>query len=655
MKENSLPRLFQPGVLGTIRLKNRIVMLPMGTAYASAIGEVTQKTIDYYVERARGGVGMITVGGTSPFGTKNLNQLVLDADWFMAGHYELVEAVHAEDVPICIQLNHPGRQWYPCALDTLEGRQPVSASDVQCFYLGEHPRPKPRPLRKEEIYQIMDKWAEAAGRGKKVGYDMVEIHAGHGYLCEQFMSPYTNKRTDEFGGSLENRMRFPLELLKRVKKVVGDNFPVGFRLGAEEFVEGGITIKDSPAMAKILEDAGAAYLSVTCGIHDTHDKVTDVMRQPEGWKHYIWETIKQATNVPIIGGGGLRTPAFCESILAQGKADFIGLGRPLLADPRWANKAREGTIEDIRPCISCLECMHGSYRRRQGGGARRCSINAATGREGEFLPIRPASVKKKVMVIGGGPAGMEAAWVAAVRGHDVSLYEKGEELGGALLLASVPPGKAKIELFRNYLKTQITKARVKVKLRTEVTPDLVEKENPDVVIVATGARPVKPQSFTTTKDIPTAWDVLGGKVEIHDKRVIVVGGGMVGVETAEYLAHCGNTVTVVEMLATLASDMEMHNRFGVLQALKEASVTVLTRTEVVEVVEGGIIAVDKDSGEKGFIQGDAVVFAIGAVANRDVAEALEGKFAEVYLLGDCNEPRVIMEAVYEGARVARRV
>ncbi|MFH1486168.1 MAG: NADH:flavin oxidoreductase, partial [Chloroflexota bacterium] len=246
MKENDYPRLFDPGVLGTIRMKNRIVMLPMGTAYASAIGEVTQKTINHYVERARGGVGMITVGGTSPFGTKNLNQLVLDADWFMAGHYELVEAVHAEGIPICIQLNHPGRQWYPCAL---EGRQPVSSSDVQCFYLGEHPRPKPRPLQKEEIYQIMDKWAEAAGRGEKVGYDMVEIHAGHGYLCEQFMSPFTNRRSDEFGGSLENRMRFPLELLKRVKSVVGENFPVGFRFGAEEFIEGGITIKESPAMA----------------------------------------------------------------------------------------------------------------------------------------------------------------------------------------------------------------------------------------------------------------------------------------------------------------------------------------------------------------------------------------------------------------------
>lgn len=652
MRKTNFPKLFEPAQIGKIRLKNRIVMLPMGTAYASVIGEVTQKTIDHYVERARGGVGLIVVGHCSPFGRRGLNMLVLDADWFMAGHYELVEAVHAAGVPICAQLNHAGSQCHPWAL---EGQQPVSSSDIACIRLGEYPHPKPRPLEEEEIYQIMDRWAAAAGRAKKVGYDMVELHAAHGYLIEQFMSPYTNKRSDEFGGSLENRMRFAVELLRRVKSVVGENYPVGFRFSAEEFIEGGITVGDSPAMARILEAAGAAYLSVSCGTYDTSQKINDTMRDPEGWKQYLWEAIKRAVNIPVIAGGGLRTPSFCEDILIQGKADFIGLARSLLADPHWANKAREGRSEDIRPCISCLECMAGSSRRRQGGGARRCTVNAATGREGEFVELKPAPVKKRVMIVGGGPGGMEAARIAALRGHQVTLYDKGTELGGALLMAAAPPGKEKINGFRNYLKTQIEKAKVKVKLETEVTPALVQKENPDVVIIATGADPIKPPSLAVDESVLTAWDVLGGKAKVSNKKVVVVGGGMVGVETAEYLVHQGNHVTIVEMLPKLATDMEMHNRFAVLQSLRESDVIMLTRKEVVELGAEGITAVDRDSGEKTFIKGDAVVLAVGAIPNRELADALEGKVKELHTIGDCNEPRIIMEAVYEGSRVARRI
>lgn len=650
MKEVHFPKLFERGQIGRITLKNRIVMLPMGTAYASALGEVTQKTIDHFVERARGGVGLIVVGNCSPFGPINLNQLVIDADWFMAGHYELVEAVHAEGAAIGAQLNHPGRQTYPWVF---QGRQPVSSSNVPCSTLVNYPRP--RPLEREEIYEIMDKWAEAAGRAKKVGYDMVELHAANGHLIEQFMSPAINRRTDDFGGSLENRMRFPLELLKRVKNVVGSNYPVGFRFCAEEFTEGGITIQDSPAMAKMLVDAGAAYLDVTCGTWETSDKSVYLMRNPEGWQAHLWEAINRTVDIPVIAGGGLKTPAYCQSLLADGKADFIGLARPLLADPHWANKARDGRVEDICPCISCIECMQGSSRRRQGGGARRCSVNAATGREREFLEIKPAAVKKRVMVVGGGPGGMEAARVAALRGHDVTLYDKGRELGGALLLAATPPGKEKIDSFRNYLETQVYKAGVKIKLGIEVTPELVRKENPDAVVIATGSKPVRPQSFGSTQNLVMAWDVLSGKVDVNNKKVVVVGGGMVGVESAEYLVHRGNTVAVVEMLPSLATDMERINRSALLQSLARAGVRMLTRKEVLRVTEGGIIAIDKKSGEKALVEGDVVVIAMGAVANNEISEAIKGEVAEIYTVGDCNEPRIIMEAVYEGSMIARRI
>ncbi|MBI2909515.1 MAG: FAD-dependent oxidoreductase [Chloroflexi bacterium] len=659
MKEAHFPRLFEPARLGEVRLKNRIVMLPMGTAYASVIGEVTQKTIDHYVARARGGVGLIVLGGTSPFSMPGLNRLVLYDDRFLAGHYELVEAVHAHGVPIGIQFNHAGRQWYPWAL---EGRQPVSASDIALAPQGQHPFPKPRPLEKEEMYQIMDRWAEAAGRAKKVGYDMVEIHAAHGYLIEQFLSPRTNKRTDEYGGSLENRMRFALELLERVKRVVGDSYPIGFRFSAEEFVEDGITIKDSPAMAKLFEAAGAAYLSVSCGTYESQDKSIDVMRLPEGWKQYLWEAIEKAVGIPVIAGGGLRTPAFCEDILAQGKADFIGLARPLLADPDWPRKARDGRTEDIRPCISCLECLSGSPRRRLGGGARRCSVNPAAGREAEFtldsdpgfMELKPAAIRKRVMVVGGGPAGMEAASIAALRGHDVTLYDKGRELGGALLLASAAPGKAPIANFNNYLKTQVDKAKVKVSLETEVTPERVRREKPDVVVVATGGRPEMPESLKRPNCV-SALEVLSGKAPVTDKKVVVVGGGMVGLEAAEYLAHRGNKVTVIKRSPRFAPDMEAHNRHATIQALSEAGVTLQARREALEAVEGGLLAIDLDSGQQTIIAADVVVIALGAAPDRGLAEAMESEVPEIYTVGDCNEPRIIMEAVYEGSRVARRI
>ncbi|MBI2906859.1 MAG: FAD-dependent oxidoreductase [Chloroflexi bacterium] len=649
----SFPKLFSPIKIGGVQIANRVVMLPMGTAYATAIGEVTRKTIDHYVERARGGVGLIIVGNVSPFGRIGLNQLILDADWYMSGHYELVEAVHAEGTPICAQLNHPGRQIYPWVLDP--GKDVISASDIQTSFLGEVTYPKPRPATIQEIYEIMDRWAEAAARAKKVGYDMVELHGAHGYLIQQFMSPYTNKRTDEFGGSFENRMRFPLELIKRVRKAVGESYPIGMRFPSEEFLgPEGITLKDSPAIAREMEKAGVAYLSVSCGTFQSADKFNDIMRQPEGWKHYLWETIKKSVAIPIIAGGGIKHPDFAEKMLALGKADFIGLARPLLADPHWARKAHEGRTEDIRLCISCIECIHGSTKRRQGGGARRCNVNSETGREGEFIPIKPAAVKKKVMIVGGGPGGMEAARVGALRGHDVTLYEKGKELGGALLLAGVPPGKEKINWVSDFLKTQIAKAGVKVKLGTEVTPELIQKERPDVVIVATGSRPIFPPALAG-KNVFTALDVLSGKAEISDKKVLVVGGGMVGCETAEYLVHHDNKVTVIKRTPRFAPDMEIHNRYALLQALNQAGVVLRAGRAATEAVDGGIMALDTESGKEVKMDADVVVIALGATPNRDLADALEDKVPELYTIGDCNEPRIIMEAVYEGARVGRRI
>ncbi|MBI2831173.1 MAG: FAD-dependent oxidoreductase [Chloroflexi bacterium] len=647
------PTLFSPANIGKVRFKNRIVMLPMGTSYAGINGEVTGRTIDHFAERAKGGTGLITVGNVSINGRIALNQLVLDSDWFMLGHYELAEAVHAHGAKICCQLNHPGRQQYPVSL---EGKQPVSSSAIQSHYYTGEVFPMPRALEKAEIYQIIEKYAAAALRVKKAGYDMVELHGANGYLITQFVSPFMNKRTDEFGGSLENRLRFPLEILKRVKEVVGNDFPVGMRFSVEEFAKGGITIKDSPEIIRRLAAGGLDYISPSAGIYETMDFAHDTIDKEEGWKTNLWEATKKAANIPVIAGGSLKTPAFCEKLLVKGTMDFIGLARPLLADPHWANKAREGRVDDIRLCISCYECQMGSAAGRQG--ARRCTVNAEAGREREFNEAKPAEVKKKVMVVGGGPGGMEAARVAALRGHRVTLYEKAPELGGTLMVAAAPPGKTKILWVRDYLEKQLKKLKVKVVLNTEVTPELVEKVSPDVIVLATGSRPTIPDTpGVRGKNVATASDVLSGKVKLGKKKSIaVIGGSMVGCETAEYLADKGSKVTVVKMRpGAAAADMQPAQRIILLEHLEKAKVPIVSNREVLEYTSEGVMTRDRTTGVKDFIKADFIVLAQGFKPARELEEALEEKDIELYSLGDCVEPRIIKEAVYEASMIGRRI
>ncbi len=653
MSPSSFPKLFERLQIGRLGLKNRLVMLPMGTAYASPSGEVTQRTIDYFAERARGGVGLITVGNISPHLPNVMNQLVLSSDWVLMGHFELVEKVHAHGSKIAAQLNHAGKQKY--TESRLPGEELISSSPLPTSFLGEV-YPVPRPLSKGEIYEMIEKFSRASERAKKVGYDAVEIHGAHGYLINQFISPFMNKRMDEFGGSLENRMKFPLELIKAVRQAVGPEFPIGFRLSAEEFVPGGITLEESTVIAKMLESAGVAYLSVTVGVYDTAHKMIDLMPDPEGWKELVWEGIKKAVKIPTLAGGGLRHPDFCERLLKQGKADLIGLARPLFADPEWPRKAMAGKVEEIRPCISCNECMAGSGRRRRGGGGRYCTVNPAAGREREFADTIKAASRKKVMVIGGGPAGMEAARIASLRGHQVTLYEKGGELGGQLLMAGTPQRKRKIWWFRDYLMSELNRLNVETKLGIEVTPSLIEKEKPNAVIVATGAEPILPakSNFSTGK-VLKAWDLLSRKIQYANEAIVIVGGGMVGCEAAEYLLETGNKVTILEQLPSLGHDMEPFHRFIMLAHFREHQVIMLNSRKVVGVDERGVRVIHLGSNEEEFLEADRVIVAVGTTPVDGLSNALEGKVEDLYSVGDCNGPRVIMEAVYEGSLAGRQI
>lgn len=650
MQENAYyPKLFEPGRIGRVVVRNRIVMSPLGTTFWSASGEVTDRIIEHYVARARGGAGLITVSFASinyPPGYQAQASLALPRN--ISWHYRLVEKLHSYGSKVSLQLTHQGRSMFARA-----GFELVSCSSIPAVSFGESDSPIPRALERGEIHQIVDLYAIIANNAKKAGYDMVEIHGAHGYLVASFMSPYLNTRNDEFGGTLRNRMRFCTELIRRIKEVVGDDYPVGIRFSGDEFIEGGITTEESVIMAQMLEEAGAAFIHVSSGTYETLHKSNDIMRLPEGWKSYIWRAAKKAVRIPTFAAGGIKTPEFSEKLIREGKADFVALGRPLFADPEWPNKAREGRVEDIRKCVSCMECFGFVTARAEDTC---CAINVAVGREREFGQITPAQNKKNIMVIGAGPGGMEAARVAALRGHEVTLYDRREEVGGQLLLAATPPGKEKLLWFRDYQTTQLKKLHVKLQLGVQVTPDLVDEKKPDAIIVATGSQAIIPEiPGIGNGKVLTALEVLERKRKIRNQRVVIAGGGMVGAETAEFMADLGNTVTIVEMLPRIAGDMEPLNRRGLMDALEEKKIVMLTEHEISEVTDKGAVVLDKKNGKRKLIEADWVILAMGAKPASEMAEALGERFSQLYVIGDCQQPRTIMAAVYEGAFAALQI
>lgn len=645
------PKLFQPAKIGSVKLKNRIVMLPMGTAYASRDGEVTQQTIDYFVERAKGGVGLITLGNVSPHLPNIINQLALDSDWVLMGHYQLAEKLHAHGAKVCVQISHAGRQ--KGANTLLPGEELISSSALASERMGIK-FPTPRALETNEIPLWVERYANAALRAKKVGYDMVEVHGAHGYLINQFISPFMNKRTDDYGGSFENRMRFALEIIDAVRRAVGPDFPVGYRMSADEFLPGAITIEESQKVAKLVAAAGVDYISVSAGIYESSDKMMCTMRAPEGWRKPLWQAIHSVVDIPVIAGGSLRHPEECERVLEENMADFIGLARPLFGEPQWPEKVRQGRIEDLRLCISCNECARESIRRRSG--ERHCTINAAAGREKEFSELIPAEAPKKVMIVGAGPAGLEAARVAAERGHRVTLYEKESFLGGQLIPASRPKSKRRILWLRDYLVNQIKKLGVTIIEETEVTPEMVKAQMPDALVISTGAEPIRMDiPGIDAKSVVDCWDLLQGKIELKTETVAVIGGGMIGSEVAEFLLEEENKVILVEVLSDVAMDMEPNHRKQLLDILKEKSVSVLTGRKAMEIRDNLLIVENCGSGINEEIPIDRVIVAVGTKPSTKLSEALQGLIEDTFVIGDCNKTGFIMEAIYQGALVGRQI
>ena len=626
-------------------------MLPMARQFQGFNGEVTQKTIDYYAERAKGGVGLIILGSTRVFPPGHQfytpASLNIGDDRYIPGHCDLVQAIHAHGAKVAIQFGHIGGQTV---------HQSVAASDVQQFFCDGTAYCKPRPITRDEIYDMFEWFGQGALKAKTAGYDMIEIHAAHGYLLSGFLSPKLNLRTDEFGGSLENRVSIIVKLIQQIKRMVGDDFPVGVRISADDFVEGSIDLGESPRVARILEEAGADVISVSAGSHETQHLSNDIMRMDEDFKRPLFEAVKKELDIPIIVGGGYRNPDRADKIVADGVADFLGMARSFLADPDWPQKAREGRVEDIRRCVSCGECLY------QRGGKftwpHGCSVNAVFAREREWTKLEPASQKKKVMVIGGGPAGMEAARIASLRGHEVTLYDRGKELGGQLLLAAAPPGKRRLLWIREYLATQLEKQGVKVNLGVDVTPEMIDRERPDAVVLATGATPKEPDFIDTSDQrVVSSWDILGGQIEPVAQKVVVIGGNMLGCEVAEFMADQGNLVSVIKMRpgAEMAEDCEPTNRRGLLDSLQECRVSLLSGFKVEGLTGDGVKVVQRDSGEERTLEAETIVLALGGTPERSLLDDLKKEEIEFHPIGDCRQPNNIRQAIYEGALVGRQL
>jgi len=617
-------------------------MPPMATNFASEDGFVNDRHIAYYVKRIKGGVGYITFEHTGVLkqGRAFPNMALIDSDQHITHFRRLVEAIHQESGKIVIQINHAGRQ----TSTSITGSPIVAPSAIPCPVRKE----MPKELSLEEIQKIIEAFGEAARRVKETGADGVEIHMAHGYLINQFLSPFSNKRADEYGGSPDRRMKMAIEVLRTVRNKVGPDFTVLCRLSADEYVEGGLKLEDTKEIAKALERNGADALHISACVAASGYLNHPPYYAEEGIFVHLAQGIKSVVSIPIITVGRIRTPELANQILEEKKADLISMGRALIADPNLPMKALQGRTEEIIPCISCNRCVL-SIRK----GALQCAVNPETGREGVFI-LQKADRPKRVLIIGGGPAGMKAAEIAARRGHQVTLYEEKERLGGQFLLAAIPPKKQVLKEFVIYLTNQLGKLPVRIVLGKPFDPALLKKEKPDVAIVATGSKPFFPPiDGIRESGAISVEDALSGSVHLG-RKILVVGAGGIGAELADYLSENGKEVTLIEMREGIALDLVAHLQHFLNKRLREKGVQILTSTKAIRFEKEGLW-VEGPQGMKRLEGFDSIVIALGSIPNDELVKFLKGKVPEVYVVGDASKPREVMEAVLEGEEVALKI
>ena len=636
--------MFQPIQIGPMTVANRFVMSPMGNNFANTDGTMSERSASYYGARAKGGFGLITFEATVVYkeAKGGPRKPCLYDDSTVSSFQAAIAACHQAGAKVSIQLQHAGPEG-----NTKITGYPLKAASAIPASCG---RETPEAITKEELYRLIECYGDAALRAKKAGADAVEIHCAHGYLVSTFISARTNKRVDEFGGSFENRMRLPKLIIENIRKKAGDSLAILCRINATDDVEGGQTAQDAAAVASYLEkECGVDGLHLSRAVH-LHDECMWAPSLIHGGfsADYVTE-IKRAVSVPIITVGRYTEPQYAELMIAEGRADLVAFGRQSIADPEMPNKAKEGRLDLMNPCIGCLQgCVPNMFK----GEPITCLVNPLAGREADF---KPAETKKTVMVIGGGPGGLYAAFTAAQRGHAVTLYEKGDILGGNMRLAAYPPGKGDItNMVRSYI-AKCEEYGVKMILNTEVTPALVAEEKPDAVIVATGSNPlVLPIPGINETGVIHAGDLLDGKAAVG-KRVLVVGGGMVGCEVADFLGELGHEVTVIELRDQLGPDVIPEHRKFLMKDFDTYKVQGVTGAKVAQFFTDGVSYTLAD-GTEGRLEGfDNVVLAMGYRNNDTISEEIKKIVAETYVIGDAVKARKALDATAEGLNAALEI
>lgn len=659
--ENKYPNLLSQITINGMTLRNRTVMLPIGSNLATISAEVSEDMIKYYELRAKGGTGLIIVENACvdfPMGTNGTRQCRIDDNQYVSGFYTLVERLHAYGAKVSIQLNHAGASAYAARLD---GVQPVSASNIPSKTGGAIPR----PLTADELQKIAKEYGDAAARAQLAGFDAVEIHAGHSYLISQFLSPLFNNRTDEFGGSIENRARFAVMVINSVREAVGPRFPISVRISADDMLEGGNTLEDSVKLMKFMQEK-VDFLNISVAQNDNLYLQHDKMSLPEGWRSYMARAFKEKFNKPVITSGNFRTPEVAENVIAKGDADLIGMGRGLIAEPFWVNKVASGKKKLLRRCISCnIGCADHRLAKSQ---PIRCTINPDIMFEDAY---KDKQVRKalNVVVVGGGTAGLEAACTAAEIGCNVTLLEEKDRLGGLAWMIGTIPSKERIHYFVEYLKNRAEALpNLNVKLNTRAEKEILEALKPELIINATGSKPLLPPISGLKERVDKAGtkvrstfgfiDNVNSYGDCKGKKVAVVGGGAVGLDVVEFFAEKGAEVTIIEMQPVVGKDLDVNTKLDMYNMIKKYNVEVMTGTALQKVNDSSFTIKDPE-GVLREISFDYGFVCLGMRSENAELPALEKYSSENGIkltnIGDSARVRRIINGVEEGRNVLKSI